>query len=272
MKNKNGAETSSLVLSLDNKLAVGGELTGTGWLLPEDLTEEQWDAAGDLLAKVEQSKQWWLGDWWNAGQQDGWGDGKEACERHEFNYETARKAGKVCSAFQLCRRRHNLTFSHHDEVCAIDDPAVQDRMLDWCEETTADTGKPRSTRDLREQVRAYLDDQGWTEEERARRRECEDDNLAITANQKTDERLLRWAQFEGRLAKIDRATDWGNPFELGKDGDRDYCCDCYARYLTMKKSLVKRLPELKGKVLACWCYPERCHGDHLAELANKKGK
>ena len=29
-----------------------------------------------------------------------------------------------------------------------------------------------------------------------------------------------------------------------------------------------QLPELKGKVLGCWCAPEGCHGDVLAELAD----
>jgi hypothetical protein len=28
------------------------------------------------------------------------------------------------------------------------------------------------------------------------------------------------------------------------------------------------LPELRGKDLACWCAPERCHGQVLLELAN----
>jgi hypothetical protein len=28
------------------------------------------------------------------------------------------------------------------------------------------------------------------------------------------------------------------------------------------------LPELKGRVLGCWCAPLACHGDVLAQLAN----
>ena len=27
-----------------------------------------------------------------------------------------------------------------------------------------------------------------------------------------------------------------------------------------------RLPELKDKTLGCWCKPEKCHGDVLAEF------
>jgi hypothetical protein len=52
----------------------------------------------------------------------------------------------------------------------IEDAQVQDRFLDWCEEVLSlNGGKPRSTRELRRAVREYLDEQGWSEDERARR-------------------------------------------------------------------------------------------------------
>ena len=259
--------TKPLVLSLNNGLDVGGELTGVGWRLPDELTQEQWRAAGELLTRVEQSKQWWLGDWWNAGQEKEWGDGKAACEQLEIDYGTARNCGEVCKTFQLSRRRDNLTFTHHTEVSAIDDPGVQDRMLDWCEEPISQGNRARSTRELREQVRLHLDEQGWTQEEK-RRRALVSQGQAIVLNQKADERLIRWAQFEGILVKVDRSSDWGNPFELGKDGDRDKVCDSFEVYFPLKLSLHARLKDLRGKCLACWCHPERCHGHFLAELAN----
>lgn len=31
---------------------------------------------------------------------------------------------------------------------------------------------------------------------------------------------------------------------------------------------MKQLRELKGKTIACWCSPKKCHGDVLAELAD----
>jgi hypothetical protein len=30
--------------------------------------------------------------------------------------------------------------------------------------------------------------------------------------------------------------------------------------------LLAAIPELKGKILCCWCKPEPCHGDVLVEL------
>lgn len=35
-----------------------------------------------------------------------------------------------------------------------------------------------------------------------------------------------------------------------------------------RQAILDAIPTLKGKVLGCWCKPEACHGDVLAELAN----
>ena len=42
----------------------------------------------------------------------------------------------------------------------------------------------------------------------------------------------------------------------------------YRAWLLANPELLEKLPELKGKVLGCWCAPEACHGDILSELAN----
>src|SRR5262249_38324364 len=73
---------------------------------------------------------------------------------------------------------------------------------------------------------------------------------------------------EGRLERIDRASDWGNPYVVGKDGDRGSCCDAYPEHFRRKPSLQRRTPDLRGEVLLCHCHPERCHGHYLAALAN----
>jgi hypothetical protein len=84
-----------------------------------------------------------------------------------------------------------------------------------------------------------------------------------------DAALIAWADQQGLVTMIDRTSDWGNPFEMGADGTRDEVCDNFAQhYMPHKPSLLKKLPTLRGRVLVCWCHPERCHGDHLAALAN----
>ena len=39
--------------------------------------------------------------------------------------------------------------------------------------------------------------------------------------------------------------------------------------VNLDKDLKDQVAELKGKALSCWCYPDRCHCDYLAELANE---
>ena len=68
---------------------------------------------------------------------------------------------------------------------------------------------------------------------------------------------------------IARPSKWGNPFKIGEDGTRDQVIEMYRQYLLGRPDLLAAIPiELKGKVLGCYCKPERCHGDVLAEIAD----
>lgn len=68
---------------------------------------------------------------------------------------------------------------------------------------------------------------------------------------------------------IGRPSKWGNPFEIGKDGTREEVIHKYREWIQTQPSLLKSVHELKGKTIACWCAPLPCHGDVLAELAEK---
>lgn len=74
---------------------------------------------------------------------------------------------------------------------------------------------------------------------------------------------------------IGRPSIWGNPFSFSKGtlakykvNTRDEAVDSYRAWLLSNPELMKKLPELRGKILGCWCAPQRCHGDVLAELSN----
>lgn len=64
------------------------------------------------------------------------------------------------------------------------------------------------------------------------------------------------------------ASKWGNPYKLGKDGDRETMIARYRAYIAEQPELLASLNELRGKTLVCWCKPLACHGDVLAELAD----
>ena len=104
----------------------------------------------------------------------------------------------------------------------------------------------------------------WSQSELDRKAIAEAGGTVVAnMHQDSDRALLHWAKITGRFARIDRNSDWGNPFEMPADGDRDTVCDSYEIFFPRKFSLHNRLDELRGKVLGCWCYPQRCHGDYL---------
>ena len=71
---------------------------------------------------------------------------------------------------------------------------------------------------------------------------------------------------------IGRPSDWGNPFVIGKDGDRADVIEKYRRWIMRQPDLLARAKkELRGQRIACWCKPEACHGDVLAEIADADG-
>jgi DNA polymerase I-like protein with 3'-5' exonuclease and polymerase domains/uracil-DNA glycosylase len=89
----------------------------------------------------------------------------------------------------------------------------------------------------------------------------------------------RYDVYIGRTCTPDQGSvtfedaGWGNPFVIGRDGDRHEVVVKHRQWLPRQASLLSRLHELKGKRLGCWCktknHPEQeCHGDALAELAD----
>lgn len=79
-----------------------------------------------------------------------------------------------------------------------------------------------------------------------------------------------------------RPTLFGNPFQIGQDGDRTQVCNRHEYWLDTGKSfgnvfateerrqrVLAALPLLKDKDLVCWCAPNRCHCEYLARRANQ---
>jgi hypothetical protein len=125
-----------------------------GLLLPPDLSPDNWIAVGRVLGRQERELKWRIGDWWNHPGHT-YGDRLAVVTEEAWigpAYSTCCNAALVCDKFESSRRRENLSFSHHVEVAHLP-PDLADELLDWCEEQFAVTGKPRSVRELREEVR-----------------------------------------------------------------------------------------------------------------------
>jgi Domain of unknown function (DUF4326) len=91
---------------------------------------------------------------------------------------------------------------------------------------------------------------------------------------------------------VDRSTQWGNPFIVGRDGTRVECVKLYATlmagYIALtcdappeaqqkhRDYVMQNLGELRGRNLACWCSlpavgeNDVCHGAVLLTLANER--
>jgi len=146
-------ESNSTLVKIESP-QIQTSLLSTGWNLPAQITEDDWKQAGSFLMQVNQARQWWLGDWWNACK---WGDGKAACEEVGVNHNLAEKCGVVAKNFKSFRRRKDLTFTHHQDVCTVDNTTIQDQLLDWC----LTGSKRKSVRELREKVQEYLEKKDW---------------------------------------------------------------------------------------------------------------
>lgn len=110
----------------------------------------------------------------------------------------------------------------------------------------------------------------WSVEEYALLDRLRSGEAVVASLRGQHDNLIAWAQREDRYVRIDRRTDWGNPFEMPADGDRATVIANYRdHYLPHKPGLLASLPDLRGKVLGCWCTPEACHGDVLKAWAEE---
>lgn len=111
----------------------------------------------------------------------------------------------------------------------------------------------------------------WTPEQTERRLAAEGGQCVVAnMHEGIDEALLQWAEAGARFVRIDRRTEWGNPFEMPDDGERAEVVGKFSKfYLPYKDGLLSRMPTLRGKVLGCWCHPEECHGHTIAEVVNR---
>lgn len=91
--------------------------------------------------------QWLLGDWIRYGTAR-WGEKyTEAARITDYDVQSLRNIAYVAGKVEASRRRDNLAWSHHAEVCALE-PEEQDRWLDLA------ASERMSVADLRIELRA----------------------------------------------------------------------------------------------------------------------
>jgi hypothetical protein len=106
-----------------------------------------WKAVGARIAFYSEATAWWLGDWLVFGRMKYGRRYKEGIALTGLDYQTLRNYAVVARRYDLPRRRGDLSFQHHAELCALPDQ-LQEFWLDLA----ATHGWSKT--ELRRQVRA----------------------------------------------------------------------------------------------------------------------
>ena len=104
--------------------------TQVGTKMLRESTQAEWETYGEILRRVDEAKQWAIGDWLVDGKRH-YGDGlyKRAAEITGLSEGTLRNFASMTGMFELSRRRDNLTFRHHQEVASVKLIATDDDGL-----------------------------------------------------------------------------------------------------------------------------------------------
>jgi hypothetical protein len=117
------ARSSKLV----NRLAAAGHpshgvrSTQTGMQFDPLLHFDVWKAVGARISTYASASAWWLGDWLAFGQMKYGRHYRDAIALTGLEYQTLRNYAVVARRFPMSRRRDDLSFQHHAEVCALSD-------------------------------------------------------------------------------------------------------------------------------------------------------
>jgi len=89
---------------------------------------------------------------------------------------------------------------------------------------------------------------------------------------------IRRQEYDVYIGRAGNGHDgyFGNPFSVVQNGGREKAIAFYREYflnrLRVDSEFAKRVQELKGKRLGCFCKPKNCHGDVIAEYLEKPMK
>lgn len=122
-------------------------VTAVNMAIAAETDQDRWLEIGKALQRFTEASQWWWGDWSLFGADKAYGEIGEQAADIGINEQTLRHYRKVARAFELCRRRHNLSWAHHEAVLGLSDHSKQDKMLARAE------AENWSVADLRARVR-----------------------------------------------------------------------------------------------------------------------
>ena len=139
------------VHSQSNIDAPGFVVTPTGLVVNGQPTFDEWEQCGKALQLADEAIQWARGDHLNYGEST-WGEMYSQYLDDGLSYTTLAHYKWVSKEVQFCRRRQNLSWSHHEEVASLKVPE-QDMWLDRAEQ--GNDGTPWKRQRLRDEIRKW---------------------------------------------------------------------------------------------------------------------
>ncbi|MGH6693145.1 MAG: hypothetical protein ACREF4_20960 [Gammaproteobacteria bacterium] len=136
----------------DSRLAILGRVSTEEALhLPAGISFVAWCGVGVELVRIEKGIQWWLGDWWNFGENKFGEEAYQAIRETGYESETIRKFAYVADRVPEVRRRLGVPWSYHDAVASLD-ADDQDEILDQVQ-AAAERGEPMNVHHVRSKAK-----------------------------------------------------------------------------------------------------------------------
>lgn len=146
------------------------QTTFVGVEISRESTPQEWEGYGEVLRRVDEAKQWAIGDWLIDGKRH-YGDRlyERAAGILGYTEGALRNFKSISDTLELSRRRDSVPWGHHTEVASLkritedgDGKLCLSDETDYkkIEEFLSAAEKERlSARDLRDRVRKYKEEQ-----------------------------------------------------------------------------------------------------------------
>lgn len=140
--------------------------TFIGLELKRESTEKEWNNYGEILKRIDEAKQWAIGDWLCDGKKH-YGDGlyEKASEVLGIEKRTLENIKQISDKFEITRRHVNVSYSHYCETSSLKTIESTDKgKMQWSKDHDIEKAQEflkraekenLSVRELREIVQGY---------------------------------------------------------------------------------------------------------------------
>lgn len=112
------------------RLPPGARVTPVSLEMPDDFDMNLWKKAGTTIKMLAKGAQWWVGDWLNFGEARFGEKYSQYIDELGLAQGTIANYQSISGRMPPDRRKEELSFGHHESVLAVEDPKLQDELLE----------------------------------------------------------------------------------------------------------------------------------------------